>query len=136
VTQRVEEKAPFDKNRNHWGYLATHWKSEWIQLLFLFTQGPIDTTNQARDLFSETEPSMLRGAPKSMKIHGRRTGCSEGVFNNLALLSWEWLEGTLRSYAAQPLRSLVGSVIEEAKKFVAGAPQADDLTIITVRYRG
>jgi hypothetical protein len=44
-------------------------------------------------------------------------------------------EATLRSCAAQP-RSLVGSVIEEARKFVAGALEADDLTIITVRYRG
>jgi serine phosphatase RsbU (regulator of sigma subunit) len=44
-------------------------------------------------------------------------------------------EATLRS-CAQPLRSLVGSVIEEARKFVAGALEADDLTIITVRYRG
>jgi len=45
-------------------------------------------------------------------------------------------EATLRSCAARPLRSLVGSVIEEARKFVAGALEADDLTIITVRYRG
>jgi phosphoserine phosphatase RsbU/P len=52
------------------------------------------------------------------------------------LFSEERLQATLQSCAAQPLRSLVGTVTEEVRKFVAGAPQADDLTIMTVRYRG
>jgi len=46
------------------------------------------------------------------------------------------MEGVLQGCAAQPLRSLVGSVTEEVQKFVAGAPRADDLTIMTLRYRG
>lgn len=52
------------------------------------------------------------------------------------LFSEERLKATLESCAAQPLRSLVGTVAEEVRKFVGGAPQADDLTIMTVRYHG
>jgi phosphoserine phosphatase RsbU/P len=52
------------------------------------------------------------------------------------LFSEERLQAALQSCAAQPLRSLVEIVTEEVRKFVGGAPQADDLTIMTVRYRG
>ena len=63
-------------------------------------------------------------------------GLTEATNEAQDLYSEERLEASLRSCAAQPLRSLVASVTEEARKFVAGAPQADDFTIMTVRYHG
>ena len=63
-------------------------------------------------------------------------GLTEATNEAQDLFSEERLEATLQSCAAHPLPSLVGSVTEEVRKFVAGAPLADDLTIMTVRYRG
>src|SRR5262245_4118576 len=63
-------------------------------------------------------------------------GLTEATNEAQDMFSEERLEAVLQSCAAQPLRSLVGSVTEEVQKFVAGAPQVDDLTIMTLRYRG
>ncbi len=63
-------------------------------------------------------------------------GLTEATNEAQDLFSEERLEAALRNCAAHPLPSLVGSVTEEVRKFVAGAPLADDLTIMTVRYRG
>jgi sigma-B regulation protein RsbU (phosphoserine phosphatase) len=63
-------------------------------------------------------------------------GLTEATNEAAELFSEARLVATLKSCAAQPLRSLVGKVTEEARKFVGGAPQADDLTIMTVRYHG
>jgi sigma-B regulation protein RsbU (phosphoserine phosphatase) len=63
-------------------------------------------------------------------------GLTEATNEAEDMFSEERLEAILQSCAAQPLRTLVGSVTEEVRKFVAGAPQADDLTIMTLRYRG
>lgn len=63
-------------------------------------------------------------------------GLTEATNEAQDLFSEERLEAALRNCAAHPLPSLVGSVTEEVRKFVAGAPLADDLTIMAVRYRG
>jgi sigma-B regulation protein RsbU (phosphoserine phosphatase) len=63
-------------------------------------------------------------------------GLTEATNEAQDMFSEERLEAILQSCSAQPLRSLVASVTEEVWKFVGGAPQADDLTIMTVRYRG
>ena len=63
-------------------------------------------------------------------------GLTEATNEAQDLFSEERLEEALRNCAAHPLPSLVGSVTEEVRKFVAGAPLADDLTIMAVRYRG
>ena len=63
-------------------------------------------------------------------------GLTEASNEAQDLFSEERLEATLQSCAAQPLQGLVGTVAEEVRKFVGSAPQADDLTIMTVRYHG
>ena len=63
-------------------------------------------------------------------------GVTEAANEALEMFGEERLEAAVRSCAAQPLPSVVSSVSEAVQKFVAGAPQADDLTILAVRYLG
>jgi sigma-B regulation protein RsbU (phosphoserine phosphatase) len=63
-------------------------------------------------------------------------GLTESTNEAYDLFSEQRLEATLQRCAAQPLRNIVGSVTEEVRKFVADAPQSDDLTIVTLRYCG
>ncbi len=63
-------------------------------------------------------------------------GLTEAANNAEDLFGEERLEAALRSCAGQPLQKLLGSVTAAAQQFADGAPQADDLTILAVRYLG
>ena len=63
-------------------------------------------------------------------------GLTEAANNTEDLFGEERLEAALRSCAGQPLQKLLRSVTAAAQQFADGAPQADDLTILAVRYLG
>jgi sigma-B regulation protein RsbU (phosphoserine phosphatase) len=63
-------------------------------------------------------------------------GLTEATNEDLEMFGEERLEAAARNCAAQPLAKLIGGVSEAVQKFVAGAPQADDLTMLAVRYLG
>jgi sigma-B regulation protein RsbU (phosphoserine phosphatase) len=52
------------------------------------------------------------------------------------LFSDERLEQLLRRTRAPGPRQLLGLVVEEVNAFSAGAPQADDITGLVLRYAG
>ncbi len=48
----------------------------------------------------------------------------------------ERLEQYLRAHAAEPMETLVGGLHRHLEEFAAGAPQADDITALALRYLG
>ncbi len=46
------------------------------------------------------------------------------------------LEAYLRAHAAEPVEQLVTGLHRHLEEFAAGAPQADDITALALRYMG
>jgi sigma-B regulation protein RsbU (phosphoserine phosphatase) len=63
-------------------------------------------------------------------------GLTEAMDAAGALYSDERLEQLLRRTVASGPRQLLGLVVEEVNAFAAGAPQADDITGLVLRYAG
>ena len=63
-------------------------------------------------------------------------GVTEATNAALDLFSEERLEAALQLSAGQPLHKLLGAVTKGVQEFVVDAPQADDITMLAVRYLG
>lgn len=63
-------------------------------------------------------------------------GVTEAMDNNKNELSAARLEACLQRHQGAPLPAIIQGVVDEVRAFSAGAAQADDITILALRYLG
>lgn len=63
-------------------------------------------------------------------------GVTEAVNKELELFSEHRLEDALAALKDKTIEEMVGGIVEKAKDFSQGVPQADDMTMLILRYHG
>jgi sigma-B regulation protein RsbU (phosphoserine phosphatase) len=63
-------------------------------------------------------------------------GVTEAMDTNEALFSDERLIRDLESLHGKPPEEVLSGILEKVRLFAEGAPQADDITILVLRYNG
>lgn len=63
-------------------------------------------------------------------------GVTEAMNRDHEQFGEERVAASLHKLAGAPLTEMIAGVVKEINAFVGGAPQADDLTILTLRYAG
>jgi phosphoserine phosphatase RsbU/P len=63
-------------------------------------------------------------------------GVTEAMTADGQLFGDERLEGVLRRSNGAPLKELLQAIQTDLAVFVAGAPQADDITMLALQYKG
>jgi sigma-B regulation protein RsbU (phosphoserine phosphatase) len=63
-------------------------------------------------------------------------GVTEAMNGNAELFEESRLEASLRRLNGSPLKEMLDGINADLMEFAAGAPQADDITMLALQYRG